>query len=209
MWFVNGFGSEETSIDGWVATLASSLKVSAMNQTNKELGRRVRSSKKFLVVSTLTVLLLGISTSVFLVRNWSEQDAKNWVENQGGHLFYEVNTETPKPSKATDMPWERAANFLRSAFGVEFFSNTRGVILDNQFVSDLSPLTKFHDLRVLAIYIDILPEANLMVLAELGQLEVLSIDHTCLTQEQVAQLAEVQNQTPNLDIKIGQNVDYL
>lgn len=157
----------------------------------------------------LALLLICIPTSVLVKRGFSEWEAKLWVEEQRGHLFYDLKGERPKQPKTNFQFVEKATDYLRVNFGVEFFSNAKGVILDNQFIDDLSPLANFQDLRVLAIYIDILPEANLAVLGELRTLETLNIDHTSLTAEQAIQLSQLREKNPSLKIKMGHNVVQL
>ncbi len=153
----------------------------------------------------LAILLISIPTSVLVKRGFSEREAKLWVEGQRGHLFYGLKGESPKQPKRNFQFVGNATDYLRVNFGVEFFSNAKVVILDNQFIDDLSPLANFHDLRVLAIYIDILPEANLAVLGEHRTLETLNIDHTSLTAEQAIQLSQLREKNPKLKIKMGHN----
>ena len=82
----------------------------------------------------LALLLICIPTSVLVKRGFSEREAKLWVEGQRGHLFYDLKGERPKQPKTNFQFVENATDYLRVNFGVEFFSNAKGVILDNQFI---------------------------------------------------------------------------
>lgn len=153
------------------------------------------------------IILVGVIAFVaIVVRSYSEERAKRWVKEQGGRYFYEIEPEGLN-NRGSDLGLlQIVPDYLRTVWGVEVFSNAKGTVLDNQFVSDLSPLIGFHDLKVLAIFIDILPEADLSILEELEGLQTLSIDHTCLSSEQVKQLTHLQNRFPKLRVVFGDNV---
>lgn len=81
-------------------------------------------------------------------------------------------------------------------------------MLDNKFVTDLSPLTRLRDLKSLAIYIDILPEADLSVIAKLETLEHLAINYTNITDQHLKQIEIIKTALPNCKIEFGPDVTY-
>ena len=131
-----------------------------------------------------------------------------WVRQQNGHVSYDYESPNPDGSYPGMDAKPPATEFLRALLGTEFLSSVRCVILDNKFVTDLSVLTRFRDLKVLAIYIDILPEADLSVIAELENLETLKIDYTNISERHSAQIAVLREALPNCTIEFGPSVVF-
>ena len=129
-----------------------------------------------------------------------ERRAADWVLQQNGHITYDYQVGI----EGLDKP--PATDFLRQLLGIEFFSSVHGVCLDNKFVTDLSPLTRFRDLKVLAIHIDILPEADLSLIAKLNHLEQLYINYTSITSRQLADIESLRRAMPRCKIEVGSDV---
>ena len=64
-------------------------------------------------------------------------------------------------------------------------------------VTDLSPITDFHSLRQLAIYIDIDHKLDFAPLTELPKLQLVYLDYTDISAERLAKLRDL---VPNVRV---------
>jgi hypothetical protein len=119
-----------------------------------------------------------------------------WVKQQKGHLIYDFELLRADGSYLSSEP-----DWLRDWLGIDFFSSVHGVILDNQELTDLTPLTKLKELRSLAIMINILPGTSLRPITELQYLEELTLDYTRIDREE---LARIGRELPDCEVIVGQ-----
>lgn len=159
--------------------------------------RRLRFRLRTLfVLGTLAVIGVWLSVKWQDVR--IQREGAKWVQEQKGHLIYEFGLLRPDGSYASD----EQSGWLRDWLGIDFFSNVHGVILDNQEITDLKPLTKLKELRSLAIMTDILPGTSLDPIVELKHLEELRLDYTHIDSEE---LATISRRLPDCEVIVGEH----
>ena len=165
--------------------------------------RRLRNRWSF---SLRTCLFIGVPfaavttwCAIALVRAQTQAEVVRWVKQQGGHVCYDY--EKPLP----DGSYPRGAKppgpkILHDLLGVDFFSSVRGVVLDNTFITDISPITKLADLESLAIFTDVMPNTDLTVISKLKKLEVLAINYTIVDSNQ---LERIKLALPKCEVSLG------
>jgi hypothetical protein len=146
----------------------------------------------------ILILLVAIGSIWFaakLEKAKQQRAVVDWVlADQHGHVQYNFESGPAKNPTPPGPKW------ARGWLGVDFFAKVRSVVLDNQEVDDLSPLLNLPDLEFIGVFIDILPEADLQSLAQLKNLQQISIDYSDVKQTDIDMLSKA---LPNCKIWLG------
>jgi hypothetical protein len=135
----------------------------------------------------LVTAALAVLCAIPMRRASLQHRSRAWVCGEGGHVTFahKWNPESSSYDHDAELP---VPAWLVNLFGIDLFDSVNAVILDNQVVDDLTPLTNFPDLRSLAILIEIDEKLDFSPLAKLGGLEELHLDYTGISAERLAKL---------------------
>ena len=141
---------------------------------------------------SLRTLLVGTAIIAILLANSvnrakSQKRGRDWVALECGHVSfahsYDRATRTYDHSAKLWTP-----SWLVDLLGVDFFDSVDAVILDNQEVDDLEPITDLQSLRSFAIMIEITDDLDFAPRARLPDLEEVHLDYTNISAERLAGL---------------------
>lgn len=150
--------------------------------------------------SIRSILVLTAIASLFyafpISRLVKQAAAWKWVAQQGGHVTFSHKFDR-KPKSYDHTAQLIVSSWLVSLFGVDLFDWVEHVILDNQTVGDLGPITGFPRLRTLAISIEIDRDLDFSPLTGLKRLEVLDLQYTGICERRFRELREL---LPNVSV---------
>jgi hypothetical protein len=150
-------------------------------------GKKLQVSLRFLFISTAVVALI---LALPVQRSMLQKRGRDWVDSQNGRVTFshKYDVSSGEYDHASAFP---APEWLVGIFGKDLFDSVDAVVLDNQVVVDLSPLTNFRELRTLGIMIEIDPELDFRPLAELKNLECLHLAYTDISAERLIEIREL------------------
>jgi len=156
---------------------------------------RFRYSLRALLILTTIVAVIS---AMPIRQAYEQRKAREWVAGQGGHIIFahEYNATTQTSDHQAEL---KVPEFLVSLLGIDFFASVDGVILDNQLLYDLQPLTGLSDLRHLGIFIDIDDDLDFSPLAKLGSLEALTLGYTNISEKR---LENIRKLLPDVEVRI-------
>ena len=143
-------------------------------------------------IRTLLVLTAGIAVLLASTTNRarSQKRGRDWVAGEGGYVIlshkYDPATRSYDHSAELCTP-----SWLINLLGIDYFDSVDCVVLDNQEVDDLEPMTDLRSLRSLAIIIEIDADLNLAPLAKLRNLEEVYLDYTDISADRLARLRQM------------------
>jgi hypothetical protein len=161
---------------------------------------RVRFSLRLLMVTTA---IAAVGLGMWAERARRQRAGVEWVRSVGGRVTYDFEWDPYDGSylKGGKPPGPK---WVHDLLGIDYFANVDAVVLDRDEITDLSPLEKFPDLKVLGLMNFVHPETDLSPILSLKHLKELHLDYSGLDPEQ---LEPIRAAMPNVRLMSNQYPD--
>ena len=147
--------------------------------------RRWRYSLRFVMVLTL-VLAICLALPVKSVLR--QKAGRQWVNSQNGHVLF-AHQFDPKTNQY-DHSARPAPEWLVDLVGIDWFTSVLSITLDNQLITDLTPVVELQSLQSIHICIEIDDDLDFSPLARLPHLQELTLMYTNLSESELETLRQ-------------------
>ena len=144
------------------------------------------SLRSLLIATAVAAVLLALP----MRRAIMQKRGRDWVASQKGHVTFSHKYD-PARDEYDSRARLWAPEWLVRILGIDFFDSVDALVLDNTELADLKPVTDLHDLRYLAVIIEIDDNLDFEPLTELPKLRHLHLDYTNISAERLGALRKL------------------